>query len=389
MLEHRTGKKVIQTPIVNGEITVRQERQAVQFGCAAFESVPLVNGELEGIARERVEKRVEKMKELFSFVTMPFYWGRFEPERGKPDTARILKTAEWWKNQGYMVKGHPLCWHTVCAPWLLEMSDEEILKTQLARIERDVTDFAGVIDMWDVINEVVIMPIFDKYDNGITRICKREGRIGLVKKVFAAAKAANPKAVLLINDFEMSESYDILLEGLLEAGVPIDAIGLQSHMHQGYWGTEKTEEILERYSRFGLPLHFTEINIVSGDVMPRHIVDLNDHVADEWPTTPEGEARQAEEVAAFYRLLFKCPLIEAVTYWSFSDGGWLNAPAGLMTEDARVKPSYTALHKLIKGEWLTPEQRLTTDANGKVEVTGYKGLYTAEHDKGITRFELY
>ena len=60
----------------------------------------------------------------------------------------------------------------------------------MERITREVTDFRGVIDMWDAINEVVIMPIFDKYDNAITRICKDFGRVGLIKRVFAQAKEA-------------------------------------------------------------------------------------------------------------------------------------------------------------------------------------------------------
>ena len=38
---------------------------------------------------------------------------------------------------------------------------------------------------------------------------------------------------------------------------------IQSHMHQGYWGVDKTLEILERFS--GLtPIHFTEVTLVSG-----------------------------------------------------------------------------------------------------------------------------
>ncbi len=375
-------------PLCNKEITVRMRRHKTLFGCAGFESVQLVNGSLTGKEKEFTEHRVEKMRELFNFVTLPFYWGRFEPERGKPDTDRLLKTAAWWRERGVAVKGHTLCWHTVCAPWLLSMTDEEILSAQLARITRDVSAYAGLIDMWDVINEVVIMPVFDKYDNGITRICKREGRIGLVKKVFAAAREANPKAVLLINDFHMGEAYDILIEGLLEAGVPIGAIGLQSHMHQGRWSAEKTEEILSRFSRFGLPLHFTEINLVSGNTMPKHIVDLNDYKAPEWPSTPEGEERQAEEAAAFYTQLFACPLVEAVTYWSFTDGGWLNAPAGLMTKDAREKPVYTALHDLIKGEWWTPEQTVLSGDDGMIEVSGFKGDYTAECNGNIIHFAL-
>ena len=109
--------------------------------------------------------------------------------------------------------------------------------------------------MWDVINEVVIMPIFDKYDNGITRISKYLGRIGTVREMFAAAEKANPKATLLINDFNTSVSYEILIEGCLEAGIPIDAIGIQSHMHQGYWGCG--EKLRRCWSAFlTLAFHF-------------------------------------------------------------------------------------------------------------------------------------
>ena len=162
------------------------------------------------------------------------------------------------------MKGHPLCWHTVSAEWLLQMSDEEIIETQLSRIRREVTDFAGVIDMWDVINEVVIMPIFDKYDNGITRMAKRLGRVGIIRVTFDAARSANPKATLLLNDFDVSAAYEWLIEGCLEAGIKIDAMGIQSHMHQGYWGVEKTKKVLERYSNYRLPIHFTENTLVSG-----------------------------------------------------------------------------------------------------------------------------
>jgi endo-1,4-beta-xylanase len=103
--------------------------------------------------------------------------------------------------------------------------------------------------MWDVINEAVIMPIFDKYDNGITRLCRELGRIKTIKIMFETARETNPSAVLLINDFDVSPAYDILVEGCLEAGIQIDVIGIQSHMHQGYWGVEKTFKVLENFER--------------------------------------------------------------------------------------------------------------------------------------------
>ena len=107
------------------------------------------------------------------------------------------------------------------------------------------------------------MPVFDRAENGITRMAQRLGRVGIVEATFAAARETNRGATLLLNDFDMSADYEHLIEGCLEAGIQIDALGLQSHMHQGYWGVEKTEDVLDRFSRFGLPLHFTETTLVT------------------------------------------------------------------------------------------------------------------------------
>ena len=266
-------------------------------------------------------------------------------------------------------------------------SNDEILRRQLARIRRDVTAYRGVIDMWDVINEVVIMPVFDKYDNAVTRICRELGRTPLVKAVFEAARESNPDAVLLINDFNVSPAYEHLLEELLEAEVPIGAIGIQSHQHQGYWGREKLEDVLARCSRFGLPIHFTENTLISGEIMPAYIEDLNDWQVDSWPSTPEGEERQAREIAEMYAILFAHPQVEAITTWDFNDGCWLKAPSGFVHEDNSEKPSYHALRKLIHGEWETHEE-LCTDAGGFVSFTGFKGGYTLSTEAGGLSLEL-
>ena len=139
-------------------------------------------------------------------------------------------------------------------------------------------------------------------------------------------------------------------------------------------GAEKLGEVLRRFEGFGLPLHFTENTLVSGHLMPGHIVDLNDYQVPEWPTTPEGEARQAREWEEMLRLLFDHPRVEAVTGWDFADGAWLGAPSGLVAKDNRVKPAYRALEKLIRGEWRTVCD-ITTDAEGRAAVSGFKGAY--------------
>lgn len=380
--EHRTADVTLSlcrkdgSPLANQKVQVAQRSHQFLFGCTGFEVIPLANGELQGADKAQAELLNEKLLHLFNFITLPFYWGRFEPQRGQPDTRRLLSAARWFADRGCVVKGHPLCWHTATADWLLPLSNDEILRVQVDRIRRDVADFRGVIDSWDVINEAVIMPIFDKYDNGITRIARQLGRIGIIRTMFETARATNPGATLLLNDFDTSIAYEILIEGCLEAGIQIDAIGIQSHMHQGYWGVEKTLRVLERYAHFKLPIHFTESTLLSGKIMPPEIVDLNDYKVNEWPSTPEGEARQTEEVVTHFKTLFAHPAVKAITWWGLPDGGWLKAPSGLVRADYSSKPAYEALSALIKGAWWLPPTDMTTDGAGKLRFTGFLGNYS-------------
>jgi len=362
-------------PLANQVVTVAQRRHKFLFGSNWGSSIALANGLLSGESKARAEQREALFQDLFNCVTLPFYWGRFEPQRGQPQTASIQKTAEYYRARGFKTKGHPLCWHSVCADWLLPFANDEILSMQLARIRREAGDFKGLVDMWDVVNEAVIMPVFDKYDNGVTRICQMLGQVELIRQAFEAARSADPQAVLVLNDFETSDAYAELLARCLDAGIQIDAIGIQSHMHQGWWGVEKTQEVLARFEPFGLPLQFTEITLVSGELMPRHIQDLNDFQVSEWPTTPAGEERQADEATAFYQTLFAHPLMTSITWWDFTDGGWLHAPAGLIRADATPKPAYQALRKLVKEEWWLPSTDLASDVNGRIQFRACAGEY--------------
>ncbi len=375
------------SPLRNQEVRLEQTRHKFLFGVGGFDIVALVNAKSPE-EEARAAARVDRLTALCNFVTLPFYWARFEPVRGEPKTVEMRKAAEWCQAHGLRTKGHPLCWHTLAPDWLLPMSNKEILEAQLGRIRREVSGFEGLIDTWDGLNEAVIMPVFDKYDNGLTRVCQELGRIELIRRVFEEAHETNPRATLILNDFDMSPAYDILVEGCLEAGILIDAIGLQSHMHQGYWGVEKTEQILEHFTRFGLPIHFSETTLVSGHLMPPEIVDLNDYQVSEWPSTPEGEERQREETITHYKTLMAHPLVTGITWWDLADGGWLGAPAGLIRKDGSPKPAYESLLGLVKGEWWLEPTNLITDEEGKVRFTGFLGEYALEAGGKRTTFQV-
>lgn len=364
-------------PLANCQVKFTQKSHKFMFGCGAFEAVEWLNPTCDTNV-PYYQDMMEKWFRLFNFATLPFYWGSFEAEEGKPKTDQLLKTAQYLAGRGIALKGHPLCWHTNCAEWLLKYDDHTIFQKQLDRIYRDVSDFKQVIHFWDVINETVIMPCFDRYDNGITRICRKYGRDILIKEVFAAARAADPDAFLLINDFNTGPGYEAVIEEALETGVPINGIGIQSHQHQGYWGKNKLKDVIARFSRFGIPIHFTENTLTSGHLMPKEIVDLNDYQVEQWPTSPEYEIRQMNETEEMFRILWESPAVEAITEWDFADDAWLHAPAGLVRErDNSLKPAYYKLDELINKEWHT-EVMLLTDDKGCVDFEGYQGTYHIE-----------
>ena len=390
-LQHRFGKVSVTVLDVDGrplgdrEVIVEQRAHAFLFGNIGFDFIPVANDETDpprsafgGASPDRAAPIADLWFDLFNMATLPFYWGAFEPQRGQPDTTRLHRAAEWFVNHGCQVKGHPLVWHTLTADWLREMPTDEVEATVRARIRREVADFADVVHTWDAINEAVIMPVFrnEQHRNAITRLAWERGRIATVRLAFEEARATNPAATLLLNDFDMSTAYECLIEGVLEAGIQVDALGLQSHMHQGYWGEEKTLAILERFSRYGLPIHMTETTLVSGHLMPPEIDDLNDYQIPSWPSTSAGEERQADEIVRHYRTLLSHSSVQAITYWGLSDdGAWLGAPSGLVRADGTRKPAYDALRGLVKGEWWLPPTRLRTDDAGRVEVRGFLGDY--------------
>ncbi|MCR5614802.1 MAG: endo-1,4-beta-xylanase [Saccharofermentans sp.] len=401
-LDHRKTTKLIrftddeERPLAGRCLKIEQTSHKFLFGCGGFDFVDYFQAEDEE-KKAFYKDRMDKWVKVFNYATLPFYLGTFEPEEGCPQTESRMQAAKYLTERGVTVKGHPLVWHTVCADWLMKYDNETILDKLTGRIGREVGGFKGIIDMWDVINEVVIMPVFDKYDNAVTRVCNEYGQVPLVKTVFDAARSANPEAELLLNDFNTSPKYEELIERCLDAGVPITAIGIQSHQHQGYWGKEKILDVLERFGRFGLPIHFTENTLTSGDyLVPAELDDLNDFVVttDEWPSTPAGEKRQAEQMEEMYTLLFEDPNVQAITTWDFTDGAWLNAPSGFLRLDNSEKPSYHLLHDLIFNRWHT-EAEVVTNEDGIAEITGFKGTYkvkTTDADTkigaGMDEFEL-
>jgi len=350
-------------PVPGAEVRVEQTRHEFLFGSNIFMWGRVGDAEKEAAYRRR-------FAELLNYATLPFYWPSYEPRRGEPGHQRTEEVARWCQQHGILTKGHPLAWNFADPGWLPD-DWQEVRRLQMARIEDCVGRFAGLIDRWDVVNEATH---FDRAEflrraPRMSGMWQKVGRVEFTRECFIHARKANAKAILLVNDYRTDPAYERVIEQLVDATTrPMyDVIGIQSHMHGGTWSNQKIWEVCERFARFKVPLHFTETTILSGDKGWER--------RRPWPTTPEGEAFQAREVARFYTMLFSHPAVAALTWWDFSDfHAWQGAPAGFLRADMSPKPAYDELMQLVKGRWWTKTE-VRTAADGRASVRGFLGDY--------------
>ena len=344
-------------------VKIEQKRHKFLFGCNIFKLNRCRTPEDNAAYAERFAA-------LLNFATLPFYWWNYERRQGKPDDDRTEEIVRWCKENNVTTKGHPLAWNYVQPPWLPKEPDSA-MQQQFDRIERCVRRFKNKIDIWDVVNEATHYdrPWCKEHAPTLTEAIGRMGIGAYVCEAFKSARKANSKATLLINDYRTDPSYaeKVISQLVDDSGQPLyDVIGIQSHMHGGYWGAQRAWEVCEWFAKFGKPLHFTETTVVSG---PR--------TQQAWLTTTEGEKSQAEQVAEFYRVLFSHPAVEAITWWDFTDqNAWQRAPAGLVQDDMSPKPAYNELERLIKGKWWTRTETTISDG-GPARFRGFLGQYEA------------
>jgi GH35 family endo-1,4-beta-xylanase len=359
-------------PAPEAVVQIQQTRHRFLFGCNIFLWRPIDAARPDNPTARLQEAYRQRFADLFNYATLGFYWWGYESQAGQPRHEYTEQVARWCQAHQIAAKGHPLAWNWGEPRWLPD-SPEEVLRLQLGRIEDCVKRFAGLVDYWDVVNEAVEFdrPECQRQAPRLTAAWAKLGRVEFTKRCLERARAASPKAFLLVNDYIVDPRYEKLLEELKgsDGRLPINAIGIQSHQHGGVWPNRKIWDVCERFGRFGLPVHFTETTILSGQrgwFLP----------PDQWLSTPEGEKWQAQEVVRFYTMLFSHPAVEAITWWDFSDlGAWQGAPAGLVRKDMSPKPAYEELRRLVKGQWWTRTEG-KTDQHGIFRWEGFYGQYT-------------
>ncbi len=174
-------------------------------------------------------------------VALKFDWLRPAPDVWNFAPAdRIVAAA---KAEGKLVRGHTLIWNDNAPAWLKKLSSREIERVFDEHIDRVVARYAGALHSWDVVNEP-FWPM-DRKPGGW-----RDGpwfaAMGpsYVERAFRRAAAVDPEVKLTLNEAQCDNDGDWgrsirpllrgLVDGLLDRGAPLHAVGLQSHLQSEF-----------------------------------------------------------------------------------------------------------------------------------------------------------
>ncbi len=363
--QHRKGPGVITVSGADGKrlagckIELEQTRHEFLFGCNFFMFGRTGSAETDELYSRR-------FGELFNYATLGFYWSSYEPVEGRPQYDSTARALDWCRQYDLVCKGHPLVWdHPASVPKWLPDSAREVGRLVEKRVSDCIQRFKGGIEIWDVVNEPTDLT---RFKNSLNSWANSLGAVPYLKLNLKTARAANPAATLLVNDYRADVSFYRHLDDVRGNGkLLFDAVGLQSHMHDGTWPLSRIWAACSRFVDLKVPVHFTETTVLSG---PRTGPGEN------WgSSTAQGEAQQADYVANFYTMLFAHPAARALTWWDFADlGAWRGAAAGLLRKDLSPKPAYEKLKALVRGEWWTRSNGVA-DATGQFRTSAFYGNY--------------
>lgn len=293
------------------------------------------------------QKKADMIKRHFNSITAEndMKWSSLQPTEGIFNFTNADRIVAFAQDNGMKVRGHCLCWHNQVPAWVFKDGDadaskELVLQRLRTHITTVVNHFKGKAYAWDVVNEAI--------DDGTSvyraskwyTICGED----YIFEAFAAARAADPDAILFYNDYsaidpaKRDKIYDLLVK--LKDQDLVDGMGLQGHWNISYPSNTLIDDALNKYKSLGVQIQITEM-------------DVSVYTSNSDPESSYTDALAQQQTIAFERYFlafrnFKDD-ITGVTFWGLADDyTWLdNFPVPgrknyplLFDENLDPKPAY-------------------------------------------------
>jgi endo-1,4-beta-xylanase len=226
-----------------------------------------------------------------------------------------------------LIHGHNLCWNSPTAnpPWFKAVLNKSNASRYLTdHITTVMRHYAGRIDSWDVVNEPVVF--WSRRNDGLyPGIWVDLLGPTYIDTAFHAAAAADPKALRVLNIYQVEHGTPddettrketiALLKQLVARGVPVQAVGIESHLDASLpAGGAALVTFIKQIRDLGLQILITEL-------------DVND-------TQLKGNDQARDTVVAqtyqdYLEQVLPASDSKRVVFWTASDKfSWMNSAHG-------------------------------------------------------------
>lgn len=260
-------------------------------------------------------------------------WASLRPGPDNFNFAPLDRLVSFTRERGMAIRGHTLLWQDALPNWLKRALSETPGQAEsilLRHIDTVVRRYDGVIDSWDVVNEV-LGPDGLQPGPWVDAL-----GIEAIAIAFGAARTASPSARLILNETaiesglrahaERRHALLALLNRLKSRGVPVDGVGIQAHLRC----SEPIDQaalrgFLSEVAGMGLDILVTELDVNDAEVF--------------------GDPKRRDQVVAdhaqrFLDVILDETAVKSIHCWGLSDRhSWLHHhPAGWRADGARTRP---------------------------------------------------
>ena len=267
-------------------------------------------------------------------------WESVHPSDGKYDFEGPDKYVAFGETNKMFIVGHTLVWHNQTPKWVFEDASGKPVTRDVLLGRFAITFIPWSEDTRDA-STAGTSSMKRLNEDGTLRQSQWFKIIGddYIEKAFQFAHAADPKAELYYNDYSLENAAKRkgaieLVRNLLKKGIPVTAVGSQSHHKMDWPSMEEQDRTISELSALGVKVAITELDI---DVLPR----ASDYSGADITVNYELQAKlnpfknglpedQQKALAERYGAIFKIFLkhhkvIDRVTFWCVTDGdSWLN-----------------------------------------------------------------
>lgn len=247
-------------------------------------------------------------------------WRALRPARETYDFSAADSLLDFATHRHIEVRGHTLVWHESVPDWI--RNEKDVRQLLIDHIHTVVGRYRGRLQSWDVVNEAILPA--DKQPDGLRKSFWYDA-IGpdYIEVAYRAAREADPHVKLSYNDYGVEYDSDeqaerrrlilALLRRMQANKVPLDAVGIQSHIHAAsqYTIGKGLTDYIDAIRGMGLEVYLTEMDVNEDDIADNDQAHRDQIVADTY--------RQYLDVA------LASPAVKLMLTWGVSDRRtWLN-----------------------------------------------------------------